>query len=155
MNLANLRLIRDVAAFHSVSKAAKQSGMSQSAASQRIQELEHDLELQLFDRTTRPITVTTAGRLYLDFCKDVLRRHEEFEAALGDLRQEANGTVRLAAIYSIGLSDMSAVESRFAEKYPDAELQISYLRPERVLEAVREDRADLGLVSYAASTLAG
>jgi LysR family transcriptional regulator, transcriptional activator of the cysJI operon len=152
VNPANLRLIRDIAALRSISKAARQSGMSQSAASQRIQELESSLHQQLFDRTTRPLTVTPAGKLYVDFCRDVLRRHDEFEASLGDLKKQANGTVRLAAIYSVGLSDMSAVESRFAGKFPDAELQISYLRPERVLEAVREDRADLGLVSYAESS---
>lgn len=46
----------------------------------------------------------------------------------------------------------SELESRFARQFPDAELQVSFLRPERVWEAVAEDQADLGLMSYAESS---
>jgi LysR family transcriptional regulator, transcriptional activator of the cysJI operon len=152
VTLANLRLIRDVAQHHSVSKAARLHEISQSAASQAIQELERDLGIELFDRSTRPLSVTEAGKLYVDYCRDVLKRHDELQEALSALKRRISGTVRLAAIYSVGLSDMSEIESRFSRSFPDAELQVSYLRPERVWQAVEEDEADLGLVSYAEST---
>lgn len=152
MTLENLRLIRDVALSHSVSKGAKQSGISQSAASQQIQELERELGVTLFDRTTRPLKVTGGGKLYLEYCRDVLRRHEEFEAELNKLKKEVRGTVRVAAIYSVGLSEMAQIEANFGRQYPDAELHVSYLRPERVHQAVLEEQVDLGLVSYAEST---
>jgi LysR family transcriptional regulator, transcriptional activator of the cysJI operon len=150
--LTNLRLIRDVAHHHSVSKAAHLNGITQSAASQRIRELETRLGVELFDHSRRPLTATAAGRLYLDYCRDVLRRHDELEAALRELRKDARGTVRLAAIYSVGLSEMSEIEARFAKRFPDAELRVSYLRPEKVHEAVIEDKADIGLMSYAESS---
>jgi LysR family transcriptional regulator, transcriptional activator of the cysJI operon len=152
VTLANLRLIRDIAHCRNVSKAARTNNISQSAASQQIQELERELRVQLFDRSTRPLTVTPAGKLFLDYCRDVLRRQDELEAALERLKKEANGTARLAAIYSVGLSEMSQIEARFAGRFPEAELQISYLRPERVWQAVEEDQADLGLMSYAESS---
>jgi DNA-binding transcriptional LysR family regulator len=47
---------------------------------------------------------------------------------------------------------MSQLEQRFAHDFPESELQISYLRPERVWEAVVDDQADLGLMSYAESS---
>ena len=144
--------MRDIAQNRSVSKAAKLNGISQSAASQAIQELERELDIFLFDRSTRPLTVTPAGRLYLEYCRDVLRRHEELEISLTSLKKEAHGTVRLAAIYSVGLSEMSDIEASFGERFPDAQLFVEYLRPERVWEAVIEDRADLGLMSYAESS---
>src|SRR5262249_40316717 len=53
---------------------------------------------------------------------------------------------------SVGLSEMSGIEARFADRFPDAELQVQYLRPERVWEAVETDQADLGLMSYAESS---
>ena len=149
MTFANLRLIRDVAQARSVSKAARLNDVSQSAASQAIQEVERELGIDIFDRSTRPLAVTLAGKLYIEYCRDLLRRQEEFEASLGRLKKEANGTVRLAAIYSVGLSEMSEIEARFTHKFPAAELQVSYLRPERVWEAVAGDEADLGLMSYA------
>ncbi|MBV8706833.1 MAG: LysR family transcriptional regulator [Acidobacteriaceae bacterium] len=150
--LANLRLIRDVAHAHSITKAAKLGEISQSAASQAIQEIERELGVTLFDRSTRPLTVTAAGKLYVEYCRDVLRRHEELEAGLQTIKKEASGKVRLAAIYSVGLSDMAAIEERFYQLFPQAELNISYLRPERVWEAVEDDQADLGLMSYAESS---
>ncbi|MBV9675348.1 MAG: LysR family transcriptional regulator [Acidobacteriaceae bacterium] len=150
--LANLRLIRDVAHAHSITKAAKLGEISQSAASQAIQEIERELGVTLFDRSTRPLTVTAAGKLYVEYCRDVLRRHEELEAGLQTIKKEASGKVRLAAIYSVGLSDMAAIEERFYQMFPQAELNISYLRPERVWEAVEDDQADLGLMSYAESS---
>ncbi len=145
-------MIRDVAQFHSVSKAARLNEVSQSAASQAIQEVERELGVDLFDRSTRPLTVTAAGKLYLEYCRDQLRRHDELEASLGLLKNEAKGTARVAAIYSVGLSEMSEIKARFAQKFPEGELHVSYLRPERVWEAVAGDQADLGLMSYAESS---
>lgn len=152
MALANLQLFRDIAHARSVSKGAKLNGISQSAASQQILELERQLGVTLLDTSTRPLVVTAAGKLYLDYCRDALRRRQEFEAELHRLKQDAEGKVRIAAIYSVGLSEMSEIEARFSQRFPNAELVVSYLRPEKVFEAVEEDRADLGLMSYAEST---
>lgn len=152
MTLSNLRLIRDVAHCQSISKAARLSDMSQSAVSQAVREVEREISVQLFDRSTRPLTLTAAGKLYVDYCRDVLRRHEEFETHLKRLKMETDGRVRLAAIYSIALSEMSEIESRFARSFPEGHLDISYLRPERVWAAVENDQADLGIVSYAESS---
>jgi len=126
--------------------------LSQSAASQQVQELERSLGVELFDRSTRPLVVTEAGKLYVEYCRDVLRRHDELTASLDRLKPQANGTARIAAIYSVGLSEMSQIEAHFAERFPEAELHVSYLRPERVWQAVEEDQADLGLMSYAESS---
>lgn len=152
MTLENLRLIRDVAHHRNLSKAARLNEVSQSAASQALQEIERELGIALFDRSTRPLTVTPAGKLYVEYCRDVLRRQDELQASLELLKKQANGIARLAAIYSVGLSEMSQIESRFAARYPEGELQVSYLRPERVWQAVEDDQADLGLMSYAESS---
>ncbi len=152
MTLTNLRLIRDVASTRSVTKAAKLNEISQSAASQAIQEVEREMGAALFDRSNRPLTVTAAGKLYVEYCREVLHRDEELRASLDRLKKERSGTARLAAIYSVGLSEMAEIEARFAERFPAAELRVEYLRPERVWEAVSEDQADLGLMSYAESS---
>src|SRR5437879_12427141 len=96
----NRRLFRDIVQYKSVSRGAAQNGISQSAASQHIQELEKKLRVSLLDRTTRPLTLTAAGKLYVDLCRDVLRREEEFEAALDELKARVEGEVRVAPIYT-------------------------------------------------------
>jgi DNA-binding transcriptional LysR family regulator len=152
VDLERARLFRDIAQTRSVSKGARQNGISQSAASQHLQDLEEQLGLPLLDRGSRPLTVTDAGKLYLEMCRDVLRRQDEFQAALARMKIEVEGTVRVASIYSVGLSEMSQLEQEFSRRYPDAHLEVEYLRPEKVYEAVVTDRADLGLLSYPEAT---
>ena len=148
MDLQHCILFRDIANSRSVSRGAHISGVSQSAASQYLHELEQHLGVVLLDRTTRPLVVTPAGKLYLELCRDVLRRKEEFEATLDRLKNEVEGTVRVASIYSVGLSELSQLEHEYLRRYPEARLEVEYLRPEKVLESVLAGRADLGLLSY-------
>jgi LysR family transcriptional regulator, transcriptional activator of the cysJI operon len=144
----SLKLFRDIAQSRSFSKGALINSMSQSAASQMVQDLERGLGVLLLDRSTRPLTVTAAGQMYLDYCRDGLHRYEELLAGLGSIKQQVEGTARVASIYSIGLSEMVQIEKELARRHPDVRLEIQYLRPEKVYEAVIEDRADVGLVSY-------
>jgi LysR family transcriptional regulator, transcriptional activator of the cysJI operon len=124
------------------------NGISQSAATQHIQELEKRLGVQLLDRSTRPLGLTPGGKLYSELCRDVIRREEDFVAALDEVKAEAEGTVRVASIYSIGLSEMSRLRDEFARICPGAQLQVEYLRPDKVYLAVSEGQADLGFISY-------
>jgi DNA-binding transcriptional LysR family regulator len=148
VTLEHLKLFRDIVHTRSVSRGAQLNGISQSAASQHLGEAERFYEVRLLDRSTRPLTLTPAGRLYYEMCRDVLRRRDEFNAALGRMKKQVEGVVRVASIYSVGLSEMSGLEADFSRKFPQARLMVEYLRPEKVFDAVLNDRADLGLVSY-------
>jgi DNA-binding transcriptional LysR family regulator len=147
-----LKLFKEIATNRSMSKGAALCSVSQSAASQHVQEVERRLGLPLFDRTKRPLELTEAGRLYAEFCRDVLRREADFTSAIEALKGDMEGTLRVASIYSIGLSEMSRVQEEFAARHPAARLDVEYMRPEKVYEAVRNDGADLGLVSYPQAT---
>jgi len=124
------------------------NGISQSAATQHIQELEKRLGVQLLDRSTRPLGLTAAGKLYADLCRDVLRREEDFVVALDAVKADVEGIVRVASIYSIGLTEMPRLREEFLLACPGAQLQVEYLRPDKVYEAILEDKADLGFISY-------
>jgi DNA-binding transcriptional LysR family regulator len=131
-----------------MSKGAAHCGISQSAASQHVQEVERRLTVPLFDRSKRPLELTPAGKLYAEFCRDVLRREEEFGVVLEVLKRDSESTVRVASIYSIGLSEMSRLQEEFSALYPTTSLRVEYMRPDKIYEAVLDDTADLGLVSY-------
>jgi DNA-binding transcriptional LysR family regulator len=108
--------------------------------------------MPVLDRTTRPLALTPVGKLYFDLCRDVLRREEEFQAAVDELKALVEGRVRVASIYSIGLSEMSRLQEEFSRRFPNAQLQVDYLRPQKIYEALLADQADLGLVSYPEAT---
>jgi len=124
------------------------NSVSQSAASQHVQELERQLRIKLLDRGRRPLVLTPEGKLYYEFCRDVVRRQEEFFTALQELKGEREGVVRVASIYSVGLAEMARLEEALARRQPGAQIKVEFLRPEKVYEAVVTDQADLGLVSY-------
>jgi LysR family transcriptional regulator, transcriptional activator of the cysJI operon len=149
---ADCKLFRDIVQSRSVSRGASLNQISQSAASQHIQELERRLELSLLDRSVRPLEVTAAGKLYFELCRDVLRKEEEFHSACAQLKEEVDGSVRIISIYSIGLSEMTHLSAEFEKRFPDADLRVEYARPDRVYEAVLQDQADLGIVSYPESS---
>ncbi len=146
-----MRLFRDIAHSRSVSRGALLNKVSQSAASQHLQELERVFGIALLDRSTRPIRVTPAGQAYLEFCREVLRKKTEFETEIDELKRSTSGEVRVASIYSVGLSKMNKLEEEFGRRYRDSQLRVEYLRPEKVYDAIREERADIGLVSYPVS----
>lgn len=151
-SFSQLKLFREIATTRSVSKGAELSGVSQSAASQMLKALEHAVGVKLLDSSTRPLTITEPGRLYLDMCRDILRRREAFQADLDQMVNEVEGTVRVASIYSVGVSEMSELEREFSARQPGAKLSVEYLRPEKVYDAVVSDRVDIGLISYPEQT---
>ncbi len=151
MSLENLKTFRDVAQTKRISEGARRNGISQSAASQLIQQLERRLGVALFDRSKRPLALTEAGKVYYDACRDILRRHEAVEAEIEALKDDASGSVRLACIYSVGLNEMARHTAEFQKANPKARVQLEYLRPDRVYEAVQDDQTDLGIVSYPAA----
>ncbi len=142
------KLFRDIAHARSLSRAAQINGISQSAATQHIQELERRLGTSLLDRSTRPLGLTDAGKLYADLCRDILRREEDFTAALEEIRGSSQGTLRIASIYSLGLSEMVRLKKEFAHVCPGASVHVELLRPDKVYDAVLGGSADLGFISY-------
>ncbi|MCU0226988.1 MAG: LysR family transcriptional regulator [Bryobacterales bacterium] len=144
----HLRLFRDIVLQRSISKGAALHGISQSAASQHLQDLERRLGETLLDRSTRPFRVTEFGTLYLELCQDLLARCETFDRDWDRNRNLITGTLRVAAIYSVGLSTMTAVESAFRARFPAATLELEYLRPDRVYESILQESCELGLISY-------
>ena len=99
MNSGHLKVFRDIAQTHSVSRGAAINGISQSAASQILKHLENDIGVVLLDRSTRPLKLTPAGRLYFDASRDIVRRYEVMRAEIDSLKGELVGSVRVASIY--------------------------------------------------------
>lgn len=152
VNLETLKLYCDVVRLRSVSRGASANAISQSAASQAIQQLEAELDLMLLDRSRRPLRTTEEGRVFYEACRTLLAGFEKARAELSLSKQRVEGTVRVAAIYSVGLHDMSRHLQPFMSAYPHARVLLECLHPHKVVEAVVNDEADLGVLSYPAAS---
>jgi len=152
VNLDTLRLFCDVVRLRSFSRGAAEHAVSQSAASQAIRQLEVGLDVLLLDRSRRPLQPTAEGRRFYEACRELLENFEKVRAELAAPRDRIEGTVRVAAIYSVGLHDMSRYMQPFMSAYPQARVLLECLHPHKVVEAVLGDEADLGILSYPPTT---
>jgi DNA-binding transcriptional LysR family regulator len=148
MHIESLKVFCDVARQRSFSQAAAANGMTQSAASQIVLQLEKRMEVQLIDRSTRPLQLTALGRVYYEGCKGLVDQYLELEASIRKAHSQLAATVEVVAIYSVGLGDMGRYVERFKALQPGAVVHIDYLHPDRVYEKVRDGTADFGLVSF-------
>jgi DNA-binding transcriptional LysR family regulator len=154
VNLDTLRLYCDVVRLRSFSRGAAANSVSQSAASQAIQQLEAELDMALLDRSRRPPQATEEGRGFYEACRTLLQGFDKARADLAASRQRVEGTVRVAAIYSVGLHDMSRHMQPFMAAYPQARVLLECLHPHKVVEVVVNDEADVGILSYPTATRA-
>ena len=148
MNLDTLSLYCDVIRSGSFSLGAASHRISQSAASQAVRQLEEELGSQLIDQTKRPFMVTPEGKKFFDACVVLLDNFEKAKAEITSQRTLVSGAVRVAVIYSVGLHDMGIYSQQFTQRYPQAKIRLAYLHPHEVIEAVINDEADLGILSF-------
>jgi len=143
-----LRIFCDVARRRSFSQAAAEHGVTQSAASQRVRQLERKLGVQLIDRSVRPLALTTAGEEYLRGCEELLERYDQLEQRVSRFKPLTEGNVRVDAIYSAGIDLLNHVKESFEAMHRGVRVTIEYKHPDEVYEAVRDRRCDLGILSY-------
>jgi DNA-binding transcriptional LysR family regulator len=148
MHLKSLKVFCDVVYRRSFSRGAEENGISQSGASQVVNQLEQRLGVKLIDRSKRPFALTPEGDIYYEGCRKIVERYFALEEQVRTLHEEVAGRVRVASIYSVGLHHMNRYLHQFLVQYPKANVRLEYLHPHRVYDAVENDQADLGLVSY-------
>lgn len=123
-NFNDLASFAAVAKARSFTKAAAQIGISQSALSQTIRNLEERLGLRLLTRTTRSVAPTEAGERLL---KTVASRFEEIESALAslsELRERPAGTIRITAGEHAAVSALQPALRKILPGYPEINIEI-------------------------------
>lgn len=148
MQFEALKVFCDVARNRSFSQAATANKVTQSAVSQIVAQLEKRVGVQLIDRSHRPLQLTELGQSYYDGCKALLQQYQELEDSLRSAQARIEGSVQVAAIYSVGLGDMGQLVDAFAQQQPDARVHIDYLHPDQVYARVLDGTVDFGLVSF-------
>jgi DNA-binding transcriptional LysR family regulator len=152
MHIKSLKIYCDIVERRSFSRAADDNGISQSNASQVVHQLEERLGVQLLDRSKRPFVLTAEGERYFEGARQIVRLYDELEEDVRTLHNASAGRLLVASIYSVGLAHMSLFMRQFSAKYPNAQVRLEYLHPDRVLEVVEDGDVDIGLVSYPEET---
>ncbi len=123
--LAAMQAFTRVVAAGSYAEAARRLGLTRSAVSKAVSELEQDLGARLLDRTTRRVAPTEAGLAYYERCVAILAQVEETEAQISRLHDEPKGTLRVNAPMSFGMMYLGSAVSDFMQRYPDLKVELT------------------------------
>lgn len=143
--LRQLEAFTTVAELGSFRQAAERIGLTTQAVSQLVAELELVLDFRLFDRTTRRVALTSAGRDFLGPAQTVLRHVQGAESAAQDVRQRATGLVRVGAPMVLASTALPAAIRAYAALRPKVVIRIRDLSVDGLIDSVVAGDVDLAV----------
>lgn len=147
MDTQSLKAFLAVAGQQSFSAAAENLHLTQSAVSKRIQLLESQLNVILFDRHNRTISLTEAGKALLPRAKEILDLVTDTSLSMENLSGDISGSLSLATSHHIGLHRLPPILREFVQRYPSVELNLEFMGSERAYQAIRLRQVDLALTT--------
>ena len=134
-----------VAELRSFSGAGQRLALTPSAVSQLVAELEGAVGFRLFDRSTRKVAVSSAGRDFLGPAQTALDQLRRADTAAADVRNRATGMVRVAATQALACVVLPAAIKAYRAERPKVVVRIRDAAVEQVVDVVASGDADLGL----------
>ncbi|MFO1088119.1 MAG: LysR family transcriptional regulator [Hyphomicrobiales bacterium] len=125
-----------VVSLGSYAEAGRSLGLTRSAVSKAVMELEQLLGARLLDRTTRRIHPTEAGTAYYEQCVDILARIEETEMQVSSLHAEPRGVLKVNAPMSFGALYLGPAIAAFMTRYPALKVELTL--NDRFIDPVEE-----------------
>ena len=141
------RIFRTVAEEESISAAAKTLFISQSAVSQSIHQLEEQLQVRLFSRQPRGVTLTGEGRVLYDYVRSAISLIETGEEKVQQTRELMMGELVIGASDTVTRSLLLPYLQRFHERYPAIRLKVLNGTSYEALQMLRAGQVDLAFAS--------
>jgi DNA-binding transcriptional LysR family regulator len=134
--LTAMQVFTKVVELGSFAKAAERLGLSTSACSRQIADLEAHLDTRLLNRTTRRLSLTEPGRAFHDRCVQLIADLEEAELSARAGRERPRGTLRVTCSVNFGLRYVSPLVGPFLQQHPDVRIDVSL--SDRMVDIVEE-----------------
>jgi DNA-binding transcriptional LysR family regulator len=147
MDLRQLRSFVTVAEERQFTRAAERIGIAQSSLSAQIRQLEQELGLALFDRTTRHVALTVAGELLQTRARLVLAEIDDVSSEMQRMRGMLAGRVVIGLTPTPGPIDVLRLLAEFNAQHPAIELLVREELSVQLADELREDRIDVGILS--------
>jgi LysR family positive regulator for ilvC len=155
MHLQSLRHFLNLADSLHFGRASEAGHISPSALSRAIRRLEEEVGATLFDRNNRSVSLTPAGRLFLDYARDALGEWDDIRGALMEETGELRGTVSMYCSVTASYSFLYDLLARFRRKHPRIEIKLHTGDPEEAVSRVRSGGEDLAIGARPATLPAG
>lgn len=144
--IRHLRYFVAVAEELSFSKAAVRLHMSQPPLSQQIKALEDDLGVQLLERSRREVRLTEAGKIFLNESRTILASLRSAVGATIRAAEADGGNVKIGFVTSALLDVLPSLLARMSKSFPEIELSVYDMSSRDQVEALMQERLDIGIV---------
>lgn len=124
--LEGMRLFVRVAEMGSFAAVAQQMNVARSVVTRQVAALEAHLGTKLIARSTRRLSLTAAGAVYLEKCREILGLVEAAESELNEDRQAPRGHIRITLPQSFGLHQLTPLFGEFLATHPGIELELDF-----------------------------
>lgn len=145
MDLDQLHTFLEIVRLKSFSKAALTCFRTQPAISAQVRQLEQELNATLFDRLGTRISLTTAGKIFADYCEQILDLRRRAQDAINELDKVPRGELIVAANEATCLYVLPDVFGEFKKLFPNVQIHVDRSYGSRVVEAVLDNLADFGI----------
>ena len=142
--LRQLEVFLATARAQTLSQAAQELAMSQSAASDALAGLEHQFEVRLFDRIGKRLQLNETGRSLLPAAEELLVRARELERVLG--RKDTAGSLAVGATLSIGNYLAVPIMLRYMHENPGARVTLDVANTATIAQKIARFELDVGLI---------
>lgn len=146
MTLTQLEYIVAVFKTRHFGKAAESCNVTQPTLSMQIQKLEEQLKVTIFDRTKNPIAPTQEGIVILEQAKKILHEQKRLFSIIDENKKELTGDFHLAVIPTLSPFIIPLFVMNFTHKYPKVNLQITENKTEEIIELLKNDDIDAGIL---------
>ena len=146
MQIQAYRYLSAILTAGSISKAAQTLGISQPSLSQFVQRIEKDLGAEVFDRSTRPLTLTESGRIFFEAEKRVAEIREDCRRAVEDINGGGRGRVVIGASEYREMFFLTEVLPVFSAAHPGIEIALEEGTTRELEDFVWTGKTDVSLV---------
>jgi DNA-binding transcriptional LysR family regulator len=145
--MSSIKLLKNflvITRHKSVAAAAREIGLTAAAAGQQLQQLEHEIGVELFDRTKRSLTLNSNGRAVIEPIQEIISKYE----ALGSsLKTDLSGTIVLGALVSTLMGTFGKTLNELKQNYPELEIKLIAGLSSNFLDQVIEGSLDAAIVT--------
>ena len=147
MTITQLYYVLAVAENQNFTKAAEKCFVTQPTLSMQIQKLEDQLDVQIFDRSKKPIELTEIGKKIVTQAKNIVNEAERIKDIVDQQKGFVGGEFRLGIIPTIMPTLLPMFLKTFIKRYPKVKLKIEELTTEEIIQRINEGHLDAAIAT--------
>ena len=152
LDIRQMRYLVTLAETGNFTHAARILYTSQPSLSTFVSKVEAELGVQLFDRSTSPITMTGAGEIYIENLRRICEKADEADRQIKDIINEEIGVLKVGFPVERGASMLPYILPVYRQKYPNIEVKVSAVSSQEMIKMVEDKHLSMGVIPATSAT---